>query len=255
MPLDSSLIAMIVAGLVLAYLLGMVAHRLRLPPIIGYALAGVAVGQAGLSTDPLQLASVAQFGVILLMFGVGLKFSLKDVMAIRLLPAMGAIGQLAVATLLGTGLGLVLGWDVGSAMLFGLALSSASGVMLHQTLNYRATELEAARIATGWLAAQYLLVVLALIVISAFATLNGAPNAPYDPFASFFGRMLGTSIGTGGTLALTLVKMAAFIGFMMVVGLRVVPWVLNSTRRAGSRELGRLATLAIALGVAWGAAG
>ncbi len=255
MPLDSSLIAMIVAGLVLAYLLGMVAHRLRLPPILGYVLAGVAAGQVGLSTDPLQLAGVAQFGVIVLLFGVGLRFSFKDVMGIRMLAALGAIGQLVIATLLGAALGLVLGWDVWAGLLFGLALSSASGVMLHQTLHYRGTNVETTRMATGWLAAQYLIVVLALIVISAFATLNGVPNAPYDPFASFFGRMLGTSIGAGGTLALTLVKIAAFIGFMMVVGLRVIPWVLHSTGRAGSRELVRLGTLAIALGVAWGAAG
>ncbi|UYN98536.1 MAG: cation:proton antiporter [Devosia sp.] len=254
---DTPLISTIVAGLVLAYIFGMIANRFKMPPLVGYLFAGILAGPytPGFVADLELGAELAELGVILLMFGVGLHFSLKDLMSVRALAIPGAVAQMGVATALGAGLGLLLGWDLGGSILFGLALSVASTVVLLKALqDRRLIESEKGRIAVGWLIVEDLAMVLALVLVPAIASLNGSGEGLHDPFVSFVTRMLGMEIGLWGILALTVVKVAAFVGFMLVVGRRVIPWALHVTAHTGSRELFRLAVLAIALGVAMGSA-
>jgi CPA2 family monovalent cation:H+ antiporter-2 len=254
---DTPLISTIVAGLVLAFIFGMIANRFKMPPLVGYLAAGVLVGPytPGFVADQALGAELAELGVILLMFGVGLHFSLKDLMSVRALAIPGAVGQIALATLLGFGLGMLLGWDVGGSLLFGLALSCASTVVLLKAMqDRRLLETDRGRIAVGWLIVEDLVCVLALVLIPAFAALAGSENAPHDPFVSFVERLVGGGIGIWGVIALTVIKIAAFVGFMMIVGRRFIPWALHGTAHTGSRELFRLAVLAIALGVALGSA-
>ncbi|MBO9588879.1 MAG: cation:proton antiporter [Devosia sp.] len=254
---DTPLITTIVAGLVLAYIFGMLASKLRLPPLVGYLFAGVLAGPytPGFVADQALGAELAELGVILLMFGVGLHFSLKDLMSVRALAIPGAIAQIAVATALGAGLGTLLGWDLGGSLLFGLALSVASTVVLLKALqDRRLIESERGRIAVGWLIVEDLAMVLALVLIPAFAGLNGTDTGVHDPFVSFVERIFNADVGIWGVLAITLVKIAAFVGFMLIVGRRVIPWALHFTAHTGSRELFRLAVLSIALGVALGSA-
>jgi len=252
---DTPLISTIVAGLVLAYIFGMVANRLRMPPLVGYLFAGIIVGPftPGFVADQELALELAELGVILLMFGVGLHFSLKDLMSVRALAIPGAVVQIGFATLLGAGLGLLLGWSLFGSILFGLALSVASTVVLLKALqDRRLIESERGRIAVGWLIVEDLAMVLALVLVPAIASLNGSGEGLHDPFVSFVTRMLGIDIGLWGILGLTLLKVAAFVGFMLVVGRRIIPWALHGTAHTGSRELFRLAVLAIALGVALG---
>jgi CPA2 family monovalent cation:H+ antiporter-2 len=252
---DTPLITTIVAGLVLAYIFGMIANRLKMPPLVGYLFAGILAGPytPGFVADQALGAELAELGVILLMFGVGLHFSLKDLMSVRALAIPGAIVQIGFATLLGLGLAMLMGWSVGAGLLFGLALSVASTVVLLKALqDKRLIETERGRIAVGWLIVEDLAMVLALVLIPAIAGLNGADTGVHDPFVSFVERMVGGSVGIWGVLGLTIVKVAAFVGFMLIVGRRVIPWALHGTAHTGSRELFRLAVLAIALGVALG---
>ncbi len=252
---DTPLITTIVAGLVLAYIFGMVANRFRLPPLVGYLFAGILVGpySPGFVADVELGAELAEIGVILLMFGVGLHFSLKDLMSVRALAIPGAVVQIGFATLLGAGLGLLLGWSLFGSILFGLALSVASTVVLLKALqDRRLLESERGRIAVGWLIVEDLAMVLALVLVPAIASLGGTSEGLHDPFVSFVTRLLGMEVGIWGILGLTLLKIAAFVGFMLVVGRRVIPWALHATAHTGSRELFRLAVLAIALGVALG---
>jgi CPA2 family monovalent cation:H+ antiporter-2 len=254
---DTPLITTIVLGLVLAYIFGMVANRLKLPPLVGYLVAGVVVGPhtPGYVADQALGAELAELGVILLMFGVGLHFSLKDLMSVRALAIPGAVVQIGVATLMGLGLGLLLGWGLGAGLLFGLALSVASTVVLLKALqDRRLIDSERGRIAVGWLIVEDLAMVLALVLIPAIASMSGTDTGIHDPFVSFVERIVGGSVGIWGVLALTIIKVAAFVGFMLVVGRRVIPWALHATAHTGSRELFRLAVLAIALGVALGSA-
>ncbi len=254
---DTPLISTIVAGLVLAYIFGMVANRLRLPPLVGYLFAGIIVGPhtPGFVADQALGSQLAELGVILLMFGVGLHFSLRDLMSVRALAIPGAVVQIGFATALGVGLGLLLGWNLGGALLFGLALSVASTVVLLKALqDRRLVESERGRIAVGWLIVEDLAMVLALVLVPAIAGLYGVNTGVHDPFVSFVERLVGGSIGIWGVLIITLIKVAAFVGFMLVVGRRVIPFALHATAHTGSRELFRLAVLAIALGVALGSA-
>lgn len=254
---DTPLISTIVAGLVLAYIFGMIANRLRMPPLVGYLFAGILVGPhtPGFVADQKLGQELAELGVILLMFGVGLHFSLKDLLSVRAIAIPGAVAQMGLATLLGTGLGLLLGWELFGSILFGLALSVASTVVLLKALqDRRLIESERGRIAVGWLIVEDLAMVLALVLVPAIASLDGGAEGVHDPFVSFVARLVGAEIGIWGVLGLTLVKVAAFVGFMLVVGRRVIPWALHGTAHTGSRELFRLAVLAIALGVALGSA-
>ncbi len=252
MPHATPLISTIVAGLVLAFIFGAIAHRLRLPPLVGYLLAGVLVGPhtPGYVADQHLAPELAEIGVILLMFGVGLHFSLKDLMSVRGIAIPGAIVQIAAATGLGCGLAWLLGWSLGGGLVFGLALSVASTVVLLKALqDRRLLDSERGKIAVGWLIVEDLAMVLALVLIPALA---GSPDQAPEPLAAAVSEALGVKIGMAGVVALTLLKVAVFVGLMLVVGRRLIPAVLHRIAHSGSRELFRLGVLAIALGVAFG---
>jgi monovalent cation:H+ antiporter-2, CPA2 family len=254
MPHHTSLIATIVAGIGLAFVFGALAHRLRLSPLVGYLVAGVLIGPftPGYVADQELAPQLAEIGVILLMFGVGLHFSLSDLLAVRAIAVPGAIGQIALATLLGMALAHGLGWPVGTGIVFGLALSVASTVVLLRALQERRMiETERGRIAVGWLIVEDLAMVLALVLLPALSGLLGGrvQEGEGGGIAAFLG-----ATGVWGILALTVAKVAAFVALMLVVGRRLIPWILHAVAHSGSRELFRLAVLAIALGVAFGSA-
>ena len=236
MPHATPLIATIVAGLVLAFLLGALAHRLRLTPLIGYLAAGILIGPftPGYVADQSIANELAELGVILLMFGVGLHFSVKDLLSVKTIAIPGALVQIGVAIVLGMGLAHVLGWPVMGGFVFGLALSVASTVVLLRALQERRIiDTERGKIAVGWLIVEDLVMVLALVMLPALAGGGG---------------------DIGMTLLFTIGKVIAFVAFMLIVGQRAIPWALHHVAHSGSRELFRLAVLAIALGVAFGAA-
>ena len=241
---DTPLIATIAAGFMLAFLFGMIAHRLRLSPLVGYLAAGIVVGPftPGFVADAKLAQELAEIGVILLMFGVGLHFSLADLMAVRRIAVPGAVAQIGVATLLGMGLAAALGWGLGAGLVFGLALSVASTVVLVRALQERKIlDSERGKIAVGWLIVEDLVMVLALVLLPALApALVADTRLPASEIAA--------------TIGLTLLKVAAFIGVMVVAGRRIIPWIMHHAAHTGSRELFRLAVYAVALGVAFGAA-
>ncbi|HEY5796325.1 MAG TPA: YbaL family putative K(+) efflux transporter [Bosea sp. (in: a-proteobacteria)] len=246
------LIAILVAGLGLAFVFGALAQKLRISPLVGYLVAGVAVGPftPGFVADQNLANELAEIGVILLMFGVGLHFSLKDLLSVKAIAVPGAIVQIGVATLLGMGLGLSMGWNWVAGLVFGLALSVASTVVLLRALQERRlVQSEKGKIAVGWLIVEDLAMVLALVMIPAVAdALNGSRPGVPTPLSGQF------DLGLWGVLGFTLMKVVAFMAFMLVVGRRVIPWVLHWVAHTGSRELFRLAVLAVALGVAFIAA-
>ncbi|RWQ15063.1 YbaL family putative K(+) efflux transporter [Mesorhizobium sp.] len=255
MPHDTPLIATIVAGLGLAFVFGALANRFRIPPLVGYLVAGVLVGPntPGFVADAGLANELAEIGVILLMFGVGLHFSLKDLLSVRAIAVPGAIVQIGFATALGAGLSWMLGWSMGAGLVFGLALSVASTVVLLRALQERRMiETERGRIAVGWLIVEDLAMVLALVLLPALAGVLGGQEQA-DAHASGL-LSLPASYGIWGVVGITLAKVAAFVVVMLVVGRRVIPWILHYVAHTGSRELFRLAVLAIALGVAFGAA-
>jgi CPA2 family monovalent cation:H+ antiporter-2 len=257
MPHETPLISTIVMGVVLAFLFGAIANRLRVPPLVGYLVAGILVGPhtPGFVADMSLAKQLAEIGVILLMFGVGLHFSLKDLMEVGVLALSGALARIAIATLMGLGLSTAMGWPIGGGLVFGLALAVASTVVLLKALQERRLlETERGKLAIGWLIVEDLAMVLALVLIPALAAIfHGPTDGPQQPAASL-DQFLGTDLGLAGILALTLLKVTAFFGLMVVVGRRIIPWTLHRIAHMGSRELFRLGVLAIALGVAFGAA-
>ncbi|WP_245472820.1 YbaL family putative K(+) efflux transporter, partial [Mesorhizobium sp. M7A.F.Ca.MR.148.00.0.0] len=227
----------------------------RIPPLVGYLVAGVLVGPntPGFVADAGLANELAEIGVILLMFGVGLHFSLKDLLSVRAIAVPGAVVQIGFATALGAGLSWMLGWSMGAGLVFGLALSVASTVVLLRALQERRMiETERGRIAVGWLIVEDLAMVLALVLLPALAGVLGGQEQT-DAHASGL-LSLPASYGIWGVVGITLAKVAAFVVVMLVVGRRVIPWILHYVAHTGSRELFRLAVLAIALGVAFGAA-
>ena len=245
MPHHTPLIATIVAGLVAAFVLGAAAHRLRLSPLVGYLLAGVIVGPftPGYVADQGLATELAEIGVILLMFGVGLHFSLKDLLSVRKIAIPGALVQMAVATGLGMGLAAWMGWTLAAGLVFGLALSVASTVVLLRALQERrVVQTDRGKIAVGWLIVEDLAMVLALVLLPALADAIKTGGGAAGPIAWM------------APLGMTLAKVGAFVAFMLIVGRRVIPWILHYVAHTGSRELFRLAVLAISLGVAFGAA-
>jgi CPA2 family monovalent cation:H+ antiporter-2 len=254
LPHDTPLISTIVAGIVLAFVLGALAHRMRLPPIVGYLLAGVVIGPftPGFVADQKLANELAELGVILLMFGVGLHFSLKDLLAVRAVAAPGALAQIASATLLGMALAWAMGWSWGAGLVFGLALSVASTVVLLKALQERRlVETERGRIAVGWLIVEDIVMVVTLVLLPPLAGLLGGV-ATRNPDDSQLIAWLGVG-PVWGTLAIVAVKITSFVALMLIVGRRVAPAILNYVAHSGSRELFRLAVLAMALGVAFGA--
>jgi len=220
------LITTLVGALVTAFLLGALALKLRLPPLLGYLAAGILVGPftPGFVADGHLAAELAELGVILLMFGVGLHFSIPDLWAVRRIALPGAFAQIGVAIALGCGMGVLLGWSVPQGLLFGMALSVAK------------LETPAGKVAVGWLVSEDLATILALVLIPALA---GSAAAS-----------LGDSLQA---ILITLGKVAAFVAVMMLVGQKVIPWMLEKIVYTGSREMFRLGVLATALGVAYGA--
>ncbi len=245
---STPLIATIVIGLSLAFVLGTMAARLKLSPLVGYLLAGIVVGPftPGYVADGALAAELAELGVILLMFGVGLHFSFKDLLSVRAIAVPGAIAQIVAATLMGMGLGALLGWPLYSGFVLGLALSVASTVVLLRALEeQRLVDTERGRIAVGWLIVEDLSMVLVLVLLPPIGAML-APGAGAQPGMA--------TVDVLATLGLTLGKVGAFVVLMIVAGRRVIPWILQYTVRYGSRELFRLAVLVVALGVAFGAA-
>ena len=244
------LIATIVVGLTLAFVFGAIAQRFKVSPIAGYLLAGIAVGPhtPGFVADQSLALELAEIGIILLMFGVGLHFSLKDLMSVRAIAIPGAIVQIGAATALGAGLGTMMGWPLGKGLVFGLALSVASTVVLLRALQERRIlNTDRGRIAVGWLIVEDIVMVLALVLLPAVAPLlGGDQQSPAGDVAGVW-EILGAAV-------LTVAKVAVFVALMLIVGRRVIPALLHVIAHSGSRELFRLCVLAIALGVAYGAA-
>ncbi|APO94783.1 YbaL family putative K(+) efflux transporter [Xanthomonas vesicatoria] len=242
---DTSLIDIIAVGLAVAFILGTLAQKVKLSPLVGYLLAGVCVGPftPGFVADQTMANQLSELGVMLLMFGVGLHFSLEDLMEVKWIAVPGALAQIVVATLLGWALAWSMGWPLIHGLVFGLALSVASTVVLLRALEERRLlDTQRGRIAVGWLIVEDLVMVLALVLLPALADAlgTGTPAA----HAGESGSLL-------AALGLTLLKMVAFVAAMLVIGRRVIPWSLEKVAATGSRELFTLAVLGIALGVAF----
>ena len=239
----TTLIATIALAFAVALLFGVIAARLRLPPIVGYLLAGVAIGLAApsLAAEGGVAAQASEIGVVLLMFGVGLHFSLRDLMAVRAIVVPGALLQIAITGTVGTMLGRWWGLSVGGAMVLGLSLAVASTVVVLKGLEARdRLDSSEGRLAVGWLVVEDLAMVLVLVLLPAVAVPLGGTPAP--------GHSLSAG-GLAGSIALAIGNVVAFLLLMFVVGRRVVPWLLALVARLGSRELFTLTVLAIALGV------
>lgn len=236
-----SLITTISVGLGLALVMGFIAVRIKLPALVGYLVAGIIIGPAtpGFVADVQLAGQLAEIGVMLLMFGVGLHFSLDDLLAVRKIALPGAVGQIAVATLMGMGVASLWGWSLGAGLVFGLCLSCASTVVLLKALEARGVlgSLNG-RIAVGWLIVEDLAMVLVLVLLPPLAAvLAGGGGAD------------GASLAK--TLAITLGQVGIFVALMLVGGRKLFPWLLWQVAATGSRELFTLCVVAAALGIAY----
>jgi CPA2 family monovalent cation:H+ antiporter-2 len=239
---DISLITTLAAGFGLALILGFIAARLKLPTLVGYLLAGIAIGPAtpGFVADAQIATQLAEVGVMLLMFGVGLHFSVDDLMAVRKIALPGAIVQMVVATALGAGVATLWGWSLGAALVFGISLSVASTVVLLKALESRGlVESGDGRIAVGWLVVEDLAMVLVLVLLPALAPSLG-------------GKAADGARSMGMTIFITLAQVGGFIAFMLIVGRRLFPWLLWQVAKTGSRELFTLCVVAAAVSIAYG---
>ena len=239
---DISLITTLAAGFGLALILGFIAARLKLPALVGYLLAGIAIGPAtpGFVADVQIASQLAEVGVMLLMFGVGLHFSVDDLMAVRKIALPGAVVQMAVATALGAGVATFWGWSLGSALVFGISLSVASTVVLLKALESRGlVDSGDGRIAVGWLVVEDLAMVLVLVLLPALAPSLG-------------GKATEGARSMGMTIFITLAQVGGFIAFMLIVGRRLFPWLLWQVTKTGSRELFTLCVIAAAVSIAYG---
>lgn len=241
---DISLITTLAAGFGVALILGFIAERIKLPALVGYLVAGIIIGPAtpGFVADLHTASQLAEIGVMLLMFGVGLHFSLDDLLAVKRIALPGAIVQMGLATLLGMGIAWGWGWSLGAGLIFGLSLSCASTVVLLKALEARGIlDSMNGRIAVGWLVVEDLATVLILVLL--------------PPLAGVLGGDAGSGNGAPlwQTIGQTLLQVSAFIALMLIVGRRVLPWLLWQVARTGSRELFTLAVIAVAIGIAYGA--
>ena len=249
MPHSLTLITTIAASLGLALILGLIAHRLKLPVLVGYLLAGVILGPAtpGFVADVELSRQLAEIGVILLMFGVGLHFSLNDLLAVKRIAVPGAVLQIVVATALGMGVADLWGWSLGAGLVFGLALSVASTVVLLRALEQRgALKSVNGQIAVGWLVVEDLAMVLVLVLLPPLAGWLGGDVVTTDASSSEPNLLI--------TLLITFGKVAIFIGLMLIVGKRVFPWLLWHVASTRSNELFILSVIAVAVGIAYGSA-
>ncbi len=241
-----SLISTVAVGFGLALLLGVLAERIKVPALVGYLLAGIAIGPAtpGFVADVAMASQLAEIGVMLLMFGVGLHFSLDDLLAVRRVALPGAVVQMGLATVLGMAVAWSWGWTVGAGLVFGLSLSCASTVVLLKALEARrALDSMNGRIAVGWLVVEDLVTVIVLVLLPPLAGLLGGsadPGAAAEPLWR--------------SVVQTLLQVAAFVAIMLVAGRRVLPWLLWQVSHTGSRELFTLAVVSAAIGIAYGAA-
>ncbi|MBY0499774.1 MAG: Kef family K(+) transporter [Nitrosomonas sp.] len=243
---DITLITTIAAGFGLALIFGFIAEKLKTPALVGYLLAGIAISPAtpGFVADIDIASQLSEIGVMLLMFGVGLHFSLNDLLAVKRIAVPGAIVQMTVATLLGMALADWWGWDFGAGLVLGLSLSCASTVVLLKAVESRGLlDTMTGRIAVGWLIVEDLVTVLILVLLPSFATMLGGSNGAETATQPLW-----------QTIGITLLLVSAFIAIMLIVGLRVLPWLLWQVARTGSRELFTLAVVAAAICIAYGAA-
>ena len=243
---DVSLIATVAAGFGLALVFGLAVERLKLPALVGYLLAGIVIGPAtpGFVANVHIAAELSEIGVMLLMFGVGLHFSLDDLLAVRRIALPGAIVQMGVATVLGGAMAWYWGWSFGAALVFGLSLSCASTVVLLKALDARGLlDSMNGRIAVGWLVVEDLATVVLLVLLPPLAGMLGGEGSQAAAGQSLW-----------RTILLTLLQVSAFVALMLVAGRRILPWILWQVTRTGSRELFTLAVVAGAIGIAFGAA-
>ena len=247
MPHSVSLITTIAAGLGLALVFGFLAVRFKVPALVGYLVAGMVIGPftPGFVADAELASQLAEIGVMLLMFGVGLHFSLEDLLSVKGIALPGAVVQIVVATLLGLGAAWVWGWGLPAGLVFGLSLSVASTVVLLRALESRGLlESVNGRIAVGWLVVEDLVTVLVLVLLPVIAgVLAPAAGAPAQSMTSVW-----------IALAKTLGWVGLYIGLMLAVGRRLFPWLLWQVARTGSRELFTLCVIAAAVGIAYGSA-
>src|SRR3954462_4068066 len=236
MGAHTPLISTIVVGLVFAFALGLVAQRIRISPLVGYLLAGGLIGPftPGFIADQGLANELAEIGIVLLMFGVGLQFSLEELLSVRAIAVPGAIAQILITTALGIGLAWLLGWPMAAGVVFGVALSVASTVVVLRNLQERRLlDTERGHIAVGWLVVEDLAMVLVLVFLPALAALSNGTG--------------GVSLATVALpLLYTLRQFAPFVVLMWLVGSRMIPWLLHYVAHTGSRELFRLSVLAIA---------
>jgi CPA2 family monovalent cation:H+ antiporter-2 len=239
---DLPLVSTVAVGLSLAFLLGMIASKLRIPPIVGYLFAGILIGPhtRGFVADTDIANELAEIGIVLLMFGVGLHFSVKDLIEVKRIAIPGAIAQMGSAIAMGAGLALFWGWPMASGIMFGLALSVASTVVLLRSLeDHNELQTTNGQIAIGWLIVEDLAMVLALVLVPALALADSAAGAGAQSVA----MKLGVAVA----------KIAVFIALMLIGGKRLLPWMLQEVAKTRSRELFTLAVFAVAVGLAFGA--
>ena len=249
MPHSVTLITTIAVSFGLALLMGLIANRLKLPVLVGYLVAGVILGSntPGFVADMELSGQLAEIGVILLMFGVGLHFSLNDLLAVRRIALPGAIVQIGVATALGATVAIAWGWDLGASIVFGVALSTASTVVLLRALEQRGVLKSVnGSIAVGWLVVEDLAMVLVLVLLPPLAGWLGATAEGSAPEGSNSDLLI--------TLLLTFGKVSIFIALMLIVGKRVFPWLLWHVASTNSNELFILSVISVAIGIAYGSA-
>ena len=240
-----TLISTIAAGFGLALIFGFIAERLKLSALVGYLLAGIVIGPAtpGFVADAQIASQLSEIGVMLLMFGVGLHFSIDDLMSVKRIAVPGAIVQMSIATLLGMYVADIWGWTLGEGLVFGLSLSCASTVVLLRALESRNLMHSVnAKITVGWLVVEDLITVLVLVLLPPLTSLlvEAAPNHSVEPIWQ--------------TLGATLLQVGAFVAIMLIAGKRLLPWLLWHVAKTGSRELFTLSVVSAAIGIAYGAA-
>ncbi|MDR1423801.1 MAG: cation:proton antiporter [Azoarcus sp.] len=248
-----TLVTTLASGFAMALVLGVLAERVKIPALVGYLVAGIILGPAtpGMVADMTTASQLSEIGVMLLMFGVGLHFSLGDLLAVKRIAIPGAVAQMGLATVLGALLAGLWGWDWGGALVLGLSLSCASTVVLLKALEVRGVlDSMNGRLAVGWLVVEDLATVLVLVLLPPLAKLFGSGAGEDAALAA----NAGSTHSVWATIGITLLQVSAFIALMLAAGRKFIPWLLWQVARTGSRELFTLAVVAIAIGIAYGAA-